>query len=102
MEIDKSRCDGGVMRYQSTNLLQVKREMIPCLEKRTWLEGIVRRRTVPRLFYVLITMIGVIVVAYVNRLIFPLCLVVTFTFLHSTRSKSFTKQAVFISKCVQK
>lgn len=50
MEIDKSQCDGTVMRYQSTNLLQVKRAMILFLEKRTGLEGILRR-TVPRCFF---------------------------------------------------
>lgn len=33
MEIHKSQCDGSVIRYQSTNLLQVKRAMIICLEK---------------------------------------------------------------------
>lgn len=34
MEIDKSQCDGGVIRSQSTNLLQVKGVVILCLKKK--------------------------------------------------------------------
>lgn len=40
MEIDKSLCNGTVMRYQSPNLLQVKGAVIPLFGgKRIWWKG---------------------------------------------------------------
>lgn len=84
MEIDESQCDGSVMRYQSTNLLQVKRAMILFLEERTWLEAALRRRrTAPRLIFFSAHYYDIcdcyIALACVNHLIFPLCLAVTST-----------------------
>lgn len=93
MEIDKSQCDGTVMRNQSTNLLQVKRAIILFLEKkdlarRDFPQGsvklflilILRRKTLPRpLFCAHYYDWGAYyeALAYVNHLIFPFCLVLT-------------------------
>lgn len=44
MEIDKSRCNGTVMRYQSSNLLQVRGAVIPLFGGKTaGMEGLLRR-----------------------------------------------------------
>lgn len=44
MEIDKSRCNGTVMRYQSSNLLQVRGAVIPLFGGKTAvMEGLLRR-----------------------------------------------------------
>lgn len=39
MEIDKSLCNGTVMRYQSTNLLQVRSAVIPLFGGKTGHDG---------------------------------------------------------------
>lgn len=59
-QIDKNKCDGTVMHYQSTNLLQVKRAMILCLEKRDLARGASKDGGYAKsLVSVLITIIGV-------------------------------------------